>query len=228
MSFQVVAQVSWMNNSIQKINLVGMSEIFGNYPLISSKFFDDLVLNMKNQTHYWAESGFQSLVMSNTGYEPKEYEPHEWIFLAATDFQNRAFHILFSRSIEMKGKGAIAAIGPNEFAGFMKGTGKDAIVATLSLINDPTKMKSVAIVVSRPKDAKDKMVEARDKQDMARFQQWIGKLNSDPNLDGQWFPTNDPICPNCNARMLGFADIRVGFVKMICPRCGKEMNKKYK
>ncbi|MHA1729298.1 MAG: hypothetical protein ACTSWY_11275 [Promethearchaeota archaeon] len=231
MPFKVVTRVSW-DSQPQKIDLHGMNELSGSYPIISIKFFSDLVLNIKTQKSYWAESGFQSLIIGD-----KQYEPHEWIFLAATDFKDRFFQILFSRSVEFRGKGLIAAVAPREFAGFLQqfyveNKGEEAIIATLSLINDPNKMKSVVLFVSSPKEAKKaqtiRNITRKEKQspELRQFNRWINGLKRAPNIKGQWFPSHKPVCPNCNEQLLGVPNYEIGFVYLICPRCGYQQKRK--
>lgn len=218
MSFTVVTQVSW-SNELQHLTLIPMNDLIGTYPVITKRFFVDLVKNIEAEQHYWTERGFNDLVVSG-----KHYEPHEWILLWAVDFKDRAFWILFSRSPEMGGRGAIAAVGPNEFGGFLQQMGDNAIVPTLTLLNDPTKIKKCVIIVSAPEKAKEKAIQ----NDVKQFKQWVDSMKSQQNVEGQWFPTFEPVCPNCNERMLGVADVKVGFVQMICPRCGHQKRTKYK
>ncbi|MCP4760971.1 MAG: hypothetical protein GY870_04260 [archaeon] len=216
MSFRVMTQVSW-NQQPQQLDLISMKELQGTYPLIANKFFEDLVRNIETKTHYYAESGFKLIIADN-----QYYEPHDWIFLWGVDFKDRVFWILFSRSIELGGRGAIAAVGPKDLAEFMNQTGKNAIVPTLTLLNDPTKMKSLAVIVSSPKEAKLAEKALKPQAELQRFKNWVDQIKNQKNVDGQWFPSHEPICPNCNERMLGVADIRIGFVQMVCPRCGNE------
>lgn len=217
MSFQIIAQLSWEPQP-QRFELIGSNQILGTYPLIIPQFFKDLINNIKNHPNYRTESGLRGLISGG-----KNYEPHEWIFLWAIDFKDRPFWILFSRSPEMGGRGAMAAVGPNDFAGFLKEMGKNAINATLSLINDYTKMKSVVIIVSNPKEAKL----AKPNSDLQRFKAWVDQLKAQKNVEGLWFPSHEPICPVCNEKMLGIADVRVGFVQMLCPRCGHSSSHRY-
>lgn len=221
--FEIVTQVSWMKNQLQKLKLTGLNEIFGTYPVIQKQFFKDLIANIEKYPHYWAEKGFKVLLMGG-----KQYEPHDWIFIAATDFRDRTYQLLFSRSYELGGSGAMAAAGPIEFTQFLKEVGKPAIVPTLSLINDHDKMKSVAIIISSPQEAQLSKQAMKGNLELQRFKAWVDQMKSTKNVDGQWFPTHEPICPICNERMIGIADIRVGFVKMICPRCGHEQNQSYR
>lgn len=212
--FKVITRVSWKNEP-QQIDLVGMKNIFGAYPVVSKKFFQDLVHNIEKNKTYYAEGGLRTLVFNN-----KPYEPHDWIFLWAEDFKERIFWILFSRSGTLGGQGAIAAVGPVDFAGFLKTTGKEAIVPTLTLLNSPEKMKSVAVIVSYPSEAKKARQKIASKPELEKFRNWISQLKQTPNPKGQWFPEFEPVCPVCHERLLGVKDIRIGFTQFLCPKCG--------
>ncbi|MHA1341569.1 MAG: hypothetical protein ACTSRZ_16730 [Promethearchaeota archaeon] len=216
MSFRILTRVSWAPN-VLTIDLIDLYKIFGAYPLVSKKFFKDLINNIERKSNYWAEAGFQEIISNG-----KRYEPHEWIFLWAIDFRDRLFWILFSRSYELSGKGAIAAVGPPEFAEFIKQTGKAAIVPTLTLINDPEKMKKVVVIVSNPKEAKKPKLSP----ELLQFKAWVDQLKMQKNVKGQWFPSFAPVCPVCNEKMVGLADYEVGFAQMICPRCGYQQKKR--
>ena len=215
---RIIAQVSWDTN-LKQIDLFQLKDLYGIYPIITVQFFKDLVKNAETKTNYQTESGLRAIVSNE-----KQYEPHEWILIWAKDFKDREFQLLFSRTMEFGGKGALVAVGPPEFAEFLKQTGKDAVVPSLTLINDSTKMKKVFIIVSSPKEAK-KSAAVKLSPQLARFKGWVNELKTTKNVGGQWFPTFEPVCPICNERMVGVADYRVGFAQMICPRCGFQQRK---
>jgi hypothetical protein len=225
--FKVIVRVSWKKEN-QHIELTGLKQLFGVYPVISKRFFRDLVLNIENRTNFFAESGFKSLSSSdNKDKTTKVYEPHDWIFVWAEDFKKRIFWLLFSRSSsEFGGKGALAAVGPPDFARFLQDSGKEAILATLTLLNNPQKMNSVAVIVSSPQEAKNAMEKQKISPELNQFKNWIGGLKATSNIQGQWFPLYKPICPVCNEQLLDVPGYNVGFTQMICPRCGYKRNEK--
>ncbi|MHA1898568.1 MAG: hypothetical protein ACTSU2_14345 [Promethearchaeota archaeon] len=218
--FGVVVKASWVKE-VKHLNLTGMNEIYGSYPIIRKDFFIDLKNNLDHYKHYWAEGGLKSVILGN-----KPYLPEDWLLILATDFKDRPFQILFSRTYSLGGNGTIIAVGPPDYAEFMKQMGKSSIQPTLALINSPEKMKSVAVMVTSPHEEKVVKKALEPSAELKRFKHWVDQLKATPNKEGQWFPTHEPICPVCNEKMVGIADYRVGFVKMICPRCGAEINKK--
>ncbi len=213
--FTINCVVSWLQGP-QTFQLVDVRDIYGTYPTISKLFFQHLVTNIQIDNRYFAESGLKRIVDSQN----QEFEPHQWIFLWAEDFRGRYFYILFSRATEYGGNCALAAAGPPEFAEFLRGEGKPAILATLTLLNKPDKVKSVAIVVSSPKEAQ----EARNKMEltpqMQQFSNWINGLKATSNVKGQWFPAYTPQCPVCNSQLVGLEGYEVGFTSLVCPQCG--------
>jgi len=217
MAFKVITRTSWAPNYLT-IELEDVYNIFSSYPLVSKKFFKDLVNNIERKNHYWAEAGFQEIIANG-----QRYEPHDWIFIWAIDFKDRLFWILFSRAVELGGRGALAGIGPPEFTEFIKQFGKNSIIPTLTLINDPEKMKKVVVIVSNPIEAKKPKINP----ELQQFKLWIDQLKMQKNVKGQWFPSFAPVCPVCNQKLVGLADYEVGFAQMICPNCGYQQKKKF-
>ncbi len=220
-SWNLLTNTSWQKTKT-KVNLQSIIESFRSYPLVERKFFDDINYLCRKENHYYVEMGLLHLVNE----EKKELNPDLWILIWARDFKDRIFQILFERHPDYHGKGTIVALGPPELFEFFSNMKKNAILPTLTLINSPEKMKSVVVVVSRPKSYKQKTKEKNDYQALGRFQNWINELKSTPNVKGQWFPSNAPICPVCKGPLVGIADdYNVAFGYVICPECGY-MNRK--
>jgi hypothetical protein len=213
--FTINCVVSWLQGP-QTFQLTDVRDIYGTYPTIAKLFFQHLVTNIQTDNRYFAESGLKRIIDSQN----QEYEPHQWIFLWAEDFKGRYFYILFSRAAEYGGNGALAAAGPLEFAEFLRGEGKPAILATLTLLNKKDMIKSVAVVVSSPKEAKEAKEKRASSPQMQQFSNWIDNLKLTPNVKGHWFPAYAPQCPVCNAQLVGLEGYEVGFTQLVCPQCG--------
>lgn len=214
--FTVNCEVSWLKGS-QTFQLTDIRDIYVTYPTINKLFFQHLVSNIQSDKKYFAESGLKRIFDS----QKQEFEPHQWIFVWAEDFKGRFFYILFTRSPDYGGNGALAAAGPPEFAQFLRGEGKPAVLATLTLLNRPDKIKSVAVIVSS-NPPNTKIVEKIKKitPQLQQFSQWINQLKSTKNVEGQWFPSYVPKCPVCNGPLVGLTGYKVGFAQIVCPQCG--------
>ncbi|UYP47017.1 hypothetical protein NEF87_003302 [Candidatus Lokiarchaeum ossiferum] len=209
-------RTSWQK-SATKISLHNMNDVIYPYPLIESQFFEDINSLTRKHQHYNAEMGLLNIA----GEEKKALDPDFWILIWALDFRDRMFQILIERHPDYGGKGAIAAVGPTDLLEFFGSMKNNAILPTLTLINSPEKMKSVVVVVSRPKNYQERSKEKNQYQAMGRFQNWINKLKNTPNTKGQWFPSNAPTCPVCNGPIVGIQDgYKIGFGMLVCPDCG--------
>ncbi len=217
-------RTSWQKTET-RIDLVSMKDILYPYPMIEQKFFDDLTKLCRSHENYYVEMGLLSVL----GEEKQNLNPDTWILIWALDFKDRMFQLLVDRNAVHKGKGAIAAIGPPDLSEFFSKMKYNAILPLLTLINTPEKMKSVGVIVSKPKSRQNKENERKEFQAYARFQNWIAKLKATPNVDGQWFPSSAPKCPMCGNPIVGIADqYRVGFGFMVCPECGYNERRKIK
>jgi len=207
--------VSWKQGP-QLLQLTDIQDMYGTYPTIAKLFFQHLISNIQTDQRYFAEGGLKRIIDSHN----QEFEPHQWIFVWAEDFRERLFYILFSRAAKYGGNGALAAVGPTEFAEFLRGEGRPGILATLTLLNSPDKMRSVAVVVSSPKEAKKAIQHAALSPQMQQFTQWIDQLKVAQNVQGKWFPAYAPQCPICNSQLVGLEGYEVGFTQLVCPQCG--------
>ncbi|MHA2000793.1 MAG: hypothetical protein ACTSVU_01720 [Promethearchaeota archaeon] len=219
--YYLQTKTSWQKTPI-KLELHDMNDAITPYPLIESAFFEDMNTLCRKNNHYVVEMGLLHLVNQTQ----KELNPDLWILIWGKDFKDRIFQILIERPSDYGGRGAIAAIGPNDLLEFFSSMKRNAILPTLTLLSSPEKMKAVYIIVSRPKSYNEKAKEKQQLQGMARFKNWIDELKRMPNKEGQWFPSNAPKCPICGGPIVGIADeYRIGFGYMICPECGY-MNRK--
>ena len=213
---QIQTRTSWQK-SATKVSLHPMREVMYPYPLIEKKFFEDLNILSRKHQQYNVEMGLLNIA----GEGKKGLNPDFWILIWALDFRDRMFQILIERHPDYGGKGAIAAVGPADLFEFFGSMKNNAILPTFTLINSPAKMKSVCVVVSRPKNYQERSKENTQYQSMGRFQNWINEMKQTPNVKGQWFPSNAPTCPVCNGPIVGIADgYKIGFGMLVCPECG--------
>jgi hypothetical protein len=215
--YQVLTQTSWQAQPVQ-LNLTEIREAISPYPLIERQFFDDIMSLCHSQQHYVAEMGLLQVLSP----EKKELNADFWILVWGVDFRDRIFQILIERHPDHQGKGAIAAAGPLDFFEFLSSMKQNAILPTLTLLASTNKMKTLAVIVSKPKNYQEKAKEKQSVQALDRFQGWINTLKATPNVRGQWFPSAKPLCPICNEPLLEFNGVEVGFgmKQLVCPRCG--------
>ncbi len=55
-----------------------------------------------------------------------------------------------------------------------------------------------------------------NKQDLERLK-FVNTLKKLPNIKGQWFPTSNLKCPNCNGPL---SEVYTHEVGLVCQRCG--------
>ena len=212
---------SWTDK--QKLTTLQFTDtkgVLGAYPKVEKRFFDDLMGLCRNYQKYQIEMGLVHLY----NQQNKELVADEWILLWAVDFRERPFQLLFQRSVLEEGKGVLGGANPPDFLDFLKET-PNGLLATLSLINSPEKIKRLLLLVTRPKSMQESLKEKRDSRKYEAFASWIDQLKQTPNVDGQWFPSYSPRCPVCNASMTELGNYQVAFKQLACPRCGFEMKK---
>jgi len=208
--WQIQLQARW-NRAPEFLELIDAKEILGAYPKIEAKFIKDLKGYAKTANNYIIESAIIGL-RTPSGMA---VQPDNWVLLLGTDTENRPYKILIEKE---KVGYFISALGPQEFATFVKETGKPAIGPILALLASPSKMRVLLVYVSYQNKPSWKPEELLAKK--SSFLQWAQELKTMPNVNGQWFPTFAPLCPICNNPLVGLENYQVGFGKLICPRCG--------
>ncbi|MFX1596653.1 MAG: hypothetical protein ACFFBK_11390 [Promethearchaeota archaeon] len=209
---------AWDNlktNELTKIRILSLKSVFKNYPVIESAFFGDLSSKVNTYHHYsWIES-----IKRVTGPKNEDYDITNFNFLWAYDIQNRLYQFLFQKENE---QGILAGIAPPELAKLFSKHGKGAILKTLSLLNDHSKIKFLMVLAPKGKSiAEEKQLFQLSKEQYDRMK-FIDMLKNQPNISGQWFPSYEPRCPICNELLMDLSglDFRVGLGQLICPRCG--------
>ena len=114
----------------------------------------------------------------------------------------------------------LVALAPPELAKLFQEHEKGAILRTLSLLNDPKKIRFLTVLGPKGKSiAEEQQLIQVSKTDLNKMKalNYMGKI---PNIQGQWFPSFSPQCPICNELLVGMQNYQVGFGQLICPRCG--------
>ena len=134
------------------------------------------------------------------------------------DSERRIFQFLFQKvKDEVKDSQAIlVALAPPELGKLFNQYKEEAILRTLSLLNDTKRMK---LAPKGKSIAEEQQLLYVNKKDLDRLK-FNDMLKQMPNIKGQWFPEYSPRCPNCNKLITEIKGFNVGLVKFICPKCG--------
>ncbi|MFX1388881.1 MAG: hypothetical protein ACFE9Z_02320 [Promethearchaeota archaeon] len=224
--FKVFTLTPWDSldsNLLTEVKLLSLKEIFSKYPVIQPEFFDDMLSNLYNFKHYsWIES-----IKRIVGPNNEDYDIKSWNLLWGMDNDRRIFQFLFQKiKKEMKdSKAILVALAPPELSTLFVQYKDKAILRTLSLLNNPKKMKFLMILAPKGKSI------AEEQQLLPVNKKYIEKLKFNnilkqmPNIKGQWFPTFEAKCPICNGMLTEIKDYGIGFGKLVCPKCGYKRNK---
>ncbi|KKK44192.1 hypothetical protein LCGC14_0601660 [marine sediment metagenome] len=216
--FMLTPWDSLNSNSLTEVRLLSLKNIIKTFPVIEPEFFDDLLSNLYKFKHYsWIEC-----IRRIIGPNGEDYDITPWNFLWVMDNERRIFQILFQKAKkEIKDSQAtMVAIAPPELGELFKQHKESAILRTLSLLNDPKKMKFVMILAPKGKSlTEEQQLLHINKNYLDKFK--INKnLKQMPNIKGQWFPEYSPRCPNCNKLITEIRGFNVGLLKFRCPYCG--------
>ncbi|MHA1293703.1 MAG: hypothetical protein ACTSQJ_13675 [Promethearchaeota archaeon] len=221
--FIVHTQTPWDNLKTQQltqVRLLSLKEIFKSFPVIEKEFFDDLLSKVYSYNHYsWIKC-----IKRVIGPNNEDYDISYWNFLWAYDIQGRMYQFLFQK---VKGgktlsQSILVALAPPELGKLFDDYKKEAIHRILSLLNTPSKIKFLMILAPKGKSiAEQNQIFQINKKYLEKLR-YIKTLANIPNIQGYWFPNFAPRCPICNELLVGIENYRIGFGKLICPRCGYE------
>jgi hypothetical protein len=214
----VYSETPWDNldtNQLTQIRMLSLKSVFKSYPVIEPTFFDDLNSKILEYNHYvWIQS-----IKRIIGPKNEDYDISNWNLLWAFDDQRRMFQFLFQKVEE---QGILVGLAPPELSKLFSEHGKGAILRTLSLLTNPSKMKFLMVLVPKGKSiAEGQQLFQADKNYLAKLN-YLRSLKDIPNIQGAWYPSFDPRCPICNSFMSEIKDYTVGFGKLVCPQCGYE------
>jgi hypothetical protein len=205
------------SNNLTQVKLFSLQNIFKSFPVIEPEFFDDLLSNLYKFKHYsWTEC-----IKRIVGPNNEDYDISSFDFIWAYDDQNRMYQFLFQKIEEKNTSQAIfVALAPPELGKLFKQYKDEAILRTLSLLNNPKKMKFLMVLAPKGKSiAEEQQLLQIGKKDIEKLK-FNAMLKQMPNIKGQWFPEYSPRCPNCNKVIVEIKGFNVGLLKLKCPHCG--------
>jgi hypothetical protein len=223
--FSVFAYTPWDKvkaEQLTEIKLLSLKSIFDKYPVIEPVFFDDLSQNIKINPHYsWFEC-----IKRIVGPNKEDYEINDWIFIWAMDLNNRMYQLLFQKLEEFKDSRAIlAGLAPPELGKLFSNYKEDAMLRILSLLNSPNQVNFLLILRPKGKSlVEEQQLIKLNKNDVDKIE-FVNSLKTIPNIQGQWFFSNNPMCPICKGLLIESMDYVKGYKKLVCPQCGYERKK---
>ena len=122
--------------------------------------------------------------------------------------------------MDEKFQGILVALAPPELSELFSKYKGDALSRILSLLNSPKKIKFLMILAAKGKSlAQNQKLFPITNEDLKK-KKVMDYLKNIPNIEGQWFPNFAPKCPICGTQMIQLEGYRVGFGKLVCPKCG--------
>ncbi len=218
--FRIFTLTPWdglKSDQLTQVTLLSLKSVFSSFPILEKSFFDDLISNTYNQSHYTWNPTIKRIIGPNN----EDYDISSFSFIWAIDNEGRTFQFLFQKIESTKNisQGVLVALAPPELAKLFAVHEKKAILRTLSLLNAPNKIKFLMILGPKGKSLiEEKQVFQFEKSREAKF---MDALKIAPNLKGQWFPTVNLRCVNCNYEVKTLQNYSiVGLGNIICPQCG--------
>ena len=214
--FKIYTLTPWDSlnlNTLTEVKLYSLKNIFKTFPIIEPEFLDDILSNLYKFKHYsWIES-----IKRIVGPKAEDYDIKPWNLLWGMDNERRIYQLLMQKSEE---KAILVALAPPELGKLFKQFKKEAILRTLSLLNNPHKMKFLMVLAPKGKSiAEEQQLLQINRKDLEKLK-FVDMLKQMPNIKGQWFPEYSPRCPNCNNLITEIKGFNVGLLKFICPYCG--------
>ena len=216
--FSVFTSTPWDNLNAEvltEVKLLSLKSVIRTFPIIEPGFFDDLRSNMYNLNHYsWVEC-----IKRIVGPDNEDYDIKPWIFIWGMDHERRMFQFLIQKVNEESrdSQAVLVALAPPELAKLFEEYKEGAILRTLSLLNNPKKMKFLIVLAPKGKSiAEEQQLLRINKKDLERLK-FVNTLKHMPNIKGQWFPTYDVKCPICNGPLTQVYAPEVG---LKCKTCG--------
>jgi len=205
------------SKNLTQVKLFSLQNIFKSFPVIEPEFFDDLLSNLYKFKHY----SWTKCIKRIVGPNDEDYDISSFDFIWAYDDQNRMYQFLFQKIEEKETSQAIlVAIAPPELGKLFKQYKDEAILRTLTLLNNPKKMKFLMVLAQKGKSiAQEHQLLQVGKKDLEKLK-FNAMLKQMPNIKGHWFPEYSPRCPNCKRVIIEIKGFNVGLLKLKCPYCG--------
>jgi hypothetical protein len=217
--FEVYTETPWDELGtfkLSQIKLLSLKSVLKAYPIIEQTFFDDLSSKMNDYVHYSSMKTIKRIIGPNN----EDYDISDWNFVWAFDKERRMYQFLFQNvKEEDESQAILVALAPPELVKLFSKHGKEAILRTLSILNNPSAIRFLMVLYSKGKSiAEEQQALTFNKRYLENLKQ-ADLLRQIPNIKGQWFPSFQPRCPVCNAFMT-MNGYKVVFGKPICPKCG--------
>ncbi len=205
------------SRTLTEVKLFSLQNIFKTFPVIEPEFFDDLLLNLYKFKHF----SWTNCIKRIVGPNEEDYDISSFNFIWAYDDQSRMYQFLVQKIEEKETSQAIlVALAPPELGKLFKQYKDEAILRTLSLLNNPKKMKFVMILAPKGKSiAEEQQLLQIGNKDLEKLK-FNAMLKQMPNIKGHWFPEYSPRCPSCNRVIVEIKGFNVGLLKLKCPYCG--------
>ncbi len=205
------------SKNLTQVKLFSLKNIFKSFPVIEPEFFDDVLSNLYKFKHYsWIEC-----IKRIVGPNDDDYDISSFNFLWAYDNQNRMYQFLFQKTEEPeKSQAILAALAPPEIGKLFNQYKEGAILRTLSLLNNPEKMKFLMVLAPKGKSIAEKQQLFQVGKKCLEKLKFNAMLKQLPNIKGQWFPESSPRCLSCNRVITKIKGFNVGLLKLKCPYCG--------
>jgi len=140
------------------------------------------------------------------------------------DNERRIFQFLFQKvKDEVKvSQATLVALAPPDLGKLFNQYKEEAILRTLSLLNDPKRMKFLMVLAPKGKSiAEEQQLLHVNKKDLEKLK-FNDMLKQMPNIKGQWILTRSPCCSNCKREIKEIKGLNVGVLKFTCSYCGHQ------
>ncbi|MFX1366883.1 MAG: hypothetical protein ACFFCE_13250 [Promethearchaeota archaeon] len=221
--FRIFTLTPWDSlnlKNLTEVKLYSLKNIFKSFPVIEPEFFDDLLSNLYKFNHYSLTESIKRIV----GPENEDYDINPWNLVWGMDIERRIFQFLFQKvKNELKGSQAtLVALAPPELGKLFNQYKKEAILRTLSLLNNPKKMKFLMVLAPKGKSvAEEQQLLRITKKDYEKLK-FKEMLQQMPNIKGEWMLTHTPRCSNCGKEFPEIKALNVWSFKFKCPYCGHQ------
>ena len=224
--FSVFVYAPWdklKTKKLTEIRLLSLKSIFEKYPVIESKFFDDLSNNIRKNVHYsWFDC-----IKRIIGPDKEDYDIQSWNIIWAMDTDNRMYQFLFQKIKDSEeSQGVMVGLAPPELGELFSEYNSDAILRILSVLNNPEKIKFLLGLTPGGislAEEQQQLIQA-NKNDLDKIK-FVNNLKNIPNIQGQWFFPRNPMCPVCKGMLIEKKDHVKGYQKLMCPQCSYERKK---
>ncbi|TXT56233.1 MAG: hypothetical protein BAJALOKI2v1_610024 [Promethearchaeota archaeon] len=205
------------SDKLSEVKLLSLKSIFKSYPVIEEPFFNDLKQKITKFSHYSSISSIKRII----GPNDEDYDISKWNFIWAIDKEDRMYQFLFQKNkVEEKYQSILVALAPPELAKFFSDYKKEAILRIFSLLNSPDKLNFLMFLTHKGRSLAQELQTFQYSQEDLKKIKYSNILKEMPNIKGEWFPHFAPKCPICGATLIDIEGYRVGFGKLICPKCG--------